>query len=397
MKIIIKKFGPIENANIEVKDFNIFIGKSATGKSLIAKLVYLFLGFYRDKYKIRGANDMAHRLLVNYISIFGKNYFDFEIIFYYTEDKYINIKSDKIDSWNAKISEKLSIDIETFYEKNKKLSENYENTLDFEILENINEKLSNNVFENKLNPIYFPTERSFFTILNETIYSVISGDSNISILMKEFGKMYKKYSNSYSDNFDEIKARVKKYINQVIKGRYEIINNEERFYINDHYITLKQLSSGQQQLLPAIIVLSQLLKAIGNKTNRLIIFEEPEISLFPEDQKALLELLILVTKESNSSLLITTHSPYILTSLNNLIQADNTYKLKKDKKELITKIIPKYLWLNIDDITAYEVKKGSNVNSIVDDDIKLINAEYIDTTSEVLDSDFDLLLDIKYE
>jgi len=396
MKLVIKNFGPIDDAIIEIENINIFIGKSATGKSLIGKFVYLFLSFYRDKYKIRDIHDISNRLLVNYISIFGKNYFNFEVIFYYTKDKHVSIKSDNINSWNAEISNKLMESILDFYEKNEKLSQNYENTLNFEILEEINNKLSNNVFETKLIPVYFPTERSFFVMLNETIYSVISGESNISILMKEFGKMYKKYSQFYSNNFNDISVNIKKYINEVLKGNYKIVENEERFYVNNHYITLNQISSGQQQLLPAIVVLSQLIKGIGNKKNMLIIFEEPEISLFPEDQKILLELLVLIAKESESSLLITTHSPYILTSLNNLIQAGNTYKIKENKRDSISEIIPESLWLNIKNISAYEMK-AKTTSSIIDKETELLNAEYIDSSSELLDSDFDSLLDIKYE
>ncbi len=396
MKLIIKNFGPIDNADIEIKNVNIFIGKSATGKSLIGKLIYLFLSFYKDKYKIRDITDMLHRLLVNYTFIFGKNYFNFEVIFYYTKDKYISVTSNEVNSWNAEISSELIESVLDFYEKNEKLSRNYENTLDFKVLEEINNKLINEVFEAKIIPVYFPTERSFFTILNETIYSVISGDSNISFLMKEFGKMYKKYSQSYSDDFSKIDVNIKKIINRLLKGNYKVVENEERFYINNHYISLKQISSGQQQLLPAMIVLSQLMKGVGNNENRLIIFEEPEINLFPDDQKSFLELLILLIKKSSSSLLITTHSPYILTALNNLIQADNTHKIKKEKDNFISDIIPDSLWMEIEKVSAYELKNNACF-SIIDTEIELINAEYIDKISEKLDYDFDSLLDIKYE
>ena len=41
-KLIIRNFGPLENVELEVKDFMVFIGPQATGKSTIAKLVYYF-------------------------------------------------------------------------------------------------------------------------------------------------------------------------------------------------------------------------------------------------------------------------------------------------------------------------------------------------------------------
>mgnify|MGYP006206212493 CR=1 FL=1 len=49
------------------------------------------------------------------------------------------------------------------------------------------------------------------------------------------------------------------------------------------------------------------------------IIEEPEAHLFPVAQKHLIELLaIMVNRNEDNQLIITTHSPYILSSFNNL-------------------------------------------------------------------------------
>ena len=47
MKLEIVKFGPIENSIFDIKDVNIFIGESATGKSIITKLIYISNTFIR--------------------------------------------------------------------------------------------------------------------------------------------------------------------------------------------------------------------------------------------------------------------------------------------------------------------------------------------------------------
>ena len=52
MKLEIVKFGPIENSIFDIKDVNIFIGESATGRSIITKLIYIsntFFGFTSPK------------------------------------------------------------------------------------------------------------------------------------------------------------------------------------------------------------------------------------------------------------------------------------------------------------------------------------------------------------
>ena len=47
-KIIIKNFGPIEDVEMEIDDFTIFIGPQTSGKSTIAKSVFFFLSL-RDE------------------------------------------------------------------------------------------------------------------------------------------------------------------------------------------------------------------------------------------------------------------------------------------------------------------------------------------------------------
>ena len=49
-KLIVKNFGPIKHLEIEVKQFNVFIGTTASGKSTAAKLVAIFKdpGFLQD-------------------------------------------------------------------------------------------------------------------------------------------------------------------------------------------------------------------------------------------------------------------------------------------------------------------------------------------------------------
>jgi predicted ATPase len=47
-KIIIKNFGPIKYAEIEVKKILVLIGEQASGKSTIAKLIYFFKTIQED-------------------------------------------------------------------------------------------------------------------------------------------------------------------------------------------------------------------------------------------------------------------------------------------------------------------------------------------------------------
>ena len=88
---------------------------------------------------------------------------------------------------------------------------------------------------------------------------------------------------------------------------------------------------------------------------------------------------------------MTTHSPYVLASLNNLIYAHKVGQIDRDAVE---KIIPSYSWIDFNDINVLFVADGG-VESILDDELKLIKAEEIDGISTVLNEEFDKLLELE--
>lgn len=126
------------------------------------------------------------------------------------------------------------------------------------------------------------------------------------------------------------------------------------------------------------------------------IIEEPEAHLFPAAQKKIVELLGLVFNNARSplQLIITTHSPYVLTSLNNLIQASIISKNSAKSKELVNKIIPKEIIIENSFLNAYAFKEGK-AESIIDNETGLIYSEYLDLVSEEIAVQFDQLLDVE--
>ncbi|MFN5613213.1 MAG: AAA family ATPase, partial [Pseudanabaena sp.] len=113
-KIIIKNFGAIEYAEIEIKKVLVLIGEQASGKSTIAKLIYFFKSLRDDIFKkiyldqesvtFSQFNDIDQPLAKKFAAFFGStsNLPDFEIRYYYNleEEKYLNLSVDvkKIDS-----------------------------------------------------------------------------------------------------------------------------------------------------------------------------------------------------------------------------------------------------------------------------------------------------------
>ncbi len=123
-----------------------------------------------------------------------------------------------------------------------------------------------------------------------------------------------------------------------------------------------------------------------------IYLEEPELNLFPQTQYNLLNWTIERTNEAKKhSLFLTTHSPYIMSSLNNMLQASNVIKADKSKQEEVEKIVSSKRILSLNDVGAYAIEKGK-MKSIIDTKNKLISAEELDKISDVIAEEFDKLL-----
>ena len=91
---------------------------------------------------------------------------------------------------------------------------------------------------------------------------------------------------------------------------------------------------------------------------------------------------------------ITTHSPYLLTSLNNLVYA---YQVGQKHPEKVSEIVNKQLWLNPDKVQAYFVGGDNNkgkIRSIIHPELQIIQTEEIDSASSINNEEYDLLFDL---
>jgi len=124
------------------------------------------------------------------------------------------------------------------------------------------------------------------------------------------------------------------------------------------------------------------------------VIEEPEAHLFPETQNQLVEFLgLFANAKPDNQLLITTHSPYILTALNNLIYA---YQVGQQNPAEVSQLIPKHFWIDPRRVAAYFVENGT-ARSIMDEELQHIKAEEIDNASTLTNELYDQLLDIKVD
>lgn len=126
------------------------------------------------------------------------------------------------------------------------------------------------------------------------------------------------------------------------------------------------------------------------------IIEEPELNLYPTTQKKLVEYLIEKCTQGDNRLIITTHSPYILTALNNCIEASNVRKLHPESEAEVDKLVPRQYQIDYEDVMAYFVADGT-AKPIMNEEYQIIDANALDDVSNELGHVFDSLLDLKYQ
>lgn len=121
-------------------------------------------------------------------------------------------------------------------------------------------------------------------------------------------------------------------------------------------IDLYNASSSIKQLAPLLLYLRY-----RAKEGDLLIIDEPEMNLHPESQAKLLEVFGMLVN-AGVNILLTTHSPYFMSHLNNLISGDtgNEKNLEAQAKSLYLK--DKRAFLNPEDVSAYEMKNDKLKN-----------------------------------
>lgn len=98
----------------------------------------------------------------------------------------------------------------------------------------------------------------------------------------------------------------------IIKGEIVVNSSNDEFYLkNDHLnepISFHNLSTGMK----SFVLLKMLLEKGCLKEKDIVVLDEPEIHLHPQWQIAYAELIVLLQKHFDLSVVVTTHSPYFV-------------------------------------------------------------------------------------
>jgi predicted ATPase len=378
----------------------ILIGDQATGKSTIAKVLAVCRYFsYFNNCTYLGIG--SFNIIENFFSGL-KDFGIYEFINYDSEINYENLdyalKLSSIFNLKGKINLKNELHFKDKFSINVKAkSELYINLIEkLEISKPWNNKSgtelswlswypSDKFFQNEVgkvlnNPLLIPIERIVQSISfnKDLLLSEATQDQ-----LRKLRRIAMNYSNPteipvlnlnfYSSNgLDFVKRK-----------------EEESFY------KLAESASGWQSTTPIVLGVKYY-NEIKPKVKTFII-EEAENNLFPKTQKRLVEFFVENINNYGHQFILPTHSPYILSALNNCLYAYNLSKIENGKyNKEIEKIIPKENWLNIDDLSVYYLEKGEAKN-ILNREEGLIDIDDLDSVSRDINKVFDELLTIEMQ
>ncbi len=425
--IEINGFLTIDHANFEIKKINILIGAQAQGKSVIAKLAYFFKNFFPDIFipsiqKFETKRDIGKKCLAKFEQIFPRYTWsnqEFSIV-YKNGDYELSIIRTKAGN---KTTLKFTYDKE-LADFHKELKSNYKLALEeFDarvehgngkkkqqgeniFYETISEKIKNSSFNNVYKrPIFIPASRSFFAALQKNIFSFLANDIDIDPFVKEFGFNYENSKRLHQDGFfriDDIseatRKKVDKLASDIIVGEYVYADEQDWILNKGKRTNLANASSGQQESLPMLLILQIWPFSYPKENLQNFIIEEPEAHLFPTSQKQIISLIATIYNACGHSFFITTHSPYILTAINNLVVGQDAYdKANGDTEKLkkLEKVLPADELICLEDVSAYTLNKGK-LESIIDMENRLIGANLLDAVSDEFDLAFGVATEILY-
>ena len=422
-KLTVKNFAGITDLEIEVKRINILIGPQASGKSVCAKLLFYFKNFV---WEILAAvdNEQTKRTLdSNYSKKFeeyfppdswGKQdfYIRYEIANIFIEVSRKKENKGKISFSYSEFFKKELTELRNLLKKgrepNSKKNTEYDNFDRLYLIRKIARDrlvdfLGKSIGrEAAFNQLFIPAGRSFFSNLQSNIFSFLSRNNVLDPFLREFGSIYESIKRTrlrYRNRLDEkdIQEEIDTLIEKSLCGKHLHEKGKDFLEVADgRRISIANSSSGQQETLPLTIMLAALPFLTPSGTGHTVYIEEPEAHLFPSAQRNVVELIATVfnCRKEQLQFFITTHSPYVLTALNNLLQAGLLYQeSSKDVQRQLEKIVPRYKSLDVSDLSAYVLMDGK-CSSIVCPDTGLIDAKIIDSVSDDLAIEFEQLLNL---
>ena len=378
-KIIVRNFGPINELNIEIKRFTVFIGTQGSGKSTISKLLTICRDIYWQTNVAQDAD-------------VSKFFVDYGISTYFKPSTYIEYSyNDLVITYeNGRFSGKKEGCTKEEYRKFQEAMFSatismITRAMGYEKLEDFKENMDDArlFFANIRTLMYIPSERILAGQFASSLASLVVAQVPLSNPLLEYLSFFEKAQKEFPDykvpflNAELQNKDGEKYI------KVKADNHEE-------LVPLSVCSSGLQSVFPMFMVIDYCVK---NKYFDSFVIEEPELNLYPTNQRELLHFVLQRFNNANEkdsiNVILTTHSPYTLSILNVALMASIVAE-DADFSEEVNMIVPKNEQLNPNDLAIYALSDDNQLccKSLLDEKTKLIGMNALDAVSDIIGSDF---------
>lgn len=411
-----RNFAGISEAEIELGRMNIFIGPQASGKSVCAKLFFFFketprrvvLGVMEERTKPQ-LRSSDRDLFLNYFPATSWNKGSFKIT-YSCGDFSVTVSRKGRDSSTVEITYSDYYDriLQAARQALRKAQEPHDPEEYFpdvrsSITATLNAKISQEIGSALANNNYFiPAGRSFFSTIQSNVFSFIASNLRIDPFLAEFGRLYERYRGIYVIRAAQRKTDKRKLterVERLLCGTYMRVKGDDFIRMSDdRQIPLSSSSSGQQEVLPLAITLASIAGTARGAARSTLIVEEPEAHLYPSAQREIVHLFAAATdlslKVPTTQFLITTHSPYILSALNNLMYGASIVRNHPDRRRAVIGLLGDEVLIDPDLVCAYALGDGK-VKSIIDRETGLVDAAMLDRVSGEIAREFERLMTIE--
>ncbi|GAB6962847.1 ATP-binding protein [Prevotella fusca] len=392
-RLVVKSFGPIRSIDINFRKVNLFIGDQGTGKSCIVKLYSTFRWLEKTL--------LTETYSLDYFTKFVDARFKKQLCGYHRIDDFF--RNDTYILYESALYKFV-------YAGNA-----------------FNIEKKNGTITGLPKIMYVPAERIILSSAEKKLKTFDGLPASNLTFNQTFWESKERFKDGYSFPFGNLNYK------------YDSLNDISWIEGCDYRVRLINASSGIQSALPVCIVSDYLgnivasgkerpmsveeLQKLQKETSKIMenenlsdsvknamlkhlssrsryncfvnIVEEPELSLFPESQNSMIRLLCKVNNgTTDNMLLLTSHSPYTLAILNNLVLAYKAYEKGDDNiKRKVAEIVPPEYHIDPESLTAFSLTEAEmeNYQSVLSESSGIISKNDLDSVSELIMREFNIL------
>ena len=366
-RIKVNHFGPITHLDIKIKRLTIFIGTQGSGKSTVSKLLTIFRDVLWRYAVVKGRDVMMHFRELN----IDKYFYEDTEIEYTMENIQISYSKGKFSCIYIKDPTNQDVLISILEKTLASAGRKVMNNLGYMDID----KLKANE-ANAKTLLYIPAERIIASQLSDSLANIMASGIPLGGQLKEYMSLFSKARKEFPE-----------YHISFINATYKFDEGNDIVSFGEDekdVIKLSSCSSGLQSVLPLLMIIDY---CTLNEYFDSFVVEEPEQNLFPSNQRELMRFLLAKwnNENTNLSMIVTTHSPYLLSILNNYLYASELARDEKISQDDVRSIIDEKYWVDIEDCAVYslgeEMNGGDFCKSVISEESCLVDFNYLDAVS----------------